>query len=96
VTKRRRKRLHRIAVPLDRMAGGMARAALRARSFYWWRYRHRRFVSKHCGLHPKRFSALSRWEAQLAASQGEAGTADVEVNVGWRAIASDRFLWEGR
>ena len=96
VTKRRRKRLHRYAGHLARMADGMARTALRTRSLAWWRFRQRRFVSKHCGLHPKRFSALSRWEAQLTATHGEAETADVELNVGWLALASDRCLWKGR
>ena len=86
VTKRRRKRLHRYAGHL----------ALRTRSLAWWRFRQRRFVSKHCGLHPKRFSALSRWEAQLTATHGEAETADVELNVGWLALASDRLGWKGR
>ncbi len=68
VTKRRRNRLHRNAGLLARMADGMARTALRTRSLAWWRYRQRRLVGRHCDLHPKRFSALSWWEAQLTAT----------------------------
>mgnify|MGYP000364683296 CR=1 FL=1 len=82
--------------PPVRMTSGRPRAAPRARSLARWRFRQSRFVSKHCGLHPKRFSALSRWEAQLTATHGEAETADVEVNVGWLALASDRLGWKGR
>ena len=96
VNQRRRRCLHRYAGHLARMTSGMPRSALRIRSLAWWRFRKSRFVSKHCGLHPKRFSALSRWEAQLTAAHGEAKTEDVEVNVGWLSTASDRVAWKGR